>query len=216
MDDAQLGEVFERAWINEGFLSREHEEARLAAGRETLHRFRAWATSPGARVPAFVEREFAFSLEGVRIRGRWDRVDVEPVERGTATELAAVDTDAGLDVVSPTLDLAAERVTITDYKSGIDDPGRATARARDSLQLRIYALAWQAQTGRLPDAVALHFLEPGVSGVVPVEGRRIAEARRTINAVAAGVRARAFEASPSYQACSGCPYREICPASVAR
>jgi DNA helicase-2/ATP-dependent DNA helicase PcrA len=216
MDDAQLGEVFERAWTNEGFLSREHEEARLAAGRETLHRFRAWATGPGARVPAFVEREFAFSLDGVRLRGRWDRVDVELVERAVSTDEPAVDTDVGLDVISPTLDLAAERVTITDYKSSIDDPGRATARARDSLQLRIYALAWQAQTGRLPDAVALHFLEPGVSGVVPVEGRRIAEARRTIDAVATGVRARAFEARPSYQACSGCPYREICPASVAR
>jgi len=37
-----------------------------------------------------------------------------------------------------------------------------------------------------------------------------------IRTAAAGIRARAFEPSPSYMACSWCAVREICPASVAR
>ena len=80
MTEDELIASFEAAWSNEGFLSREHEEARLAAGRETLRRFREAQLEPGATIPAWVEREFTFSLGGDRIRGRWDRVDIEPVE----------------------------------------------------------------------------------------------------------------------------------------
>ncbi len=36
MSEEQLFAAFEAAWTNDGFLSREHEEARLAAGREAL------------------------------------------------------------------------------------------------------------------------------------------------------------------------------------
>ena len=78
MSDEELDAAFEQAWTNEGFLTREHEEARLAAGREALRRFRAEQLKPDAVVPAYVEREFSFSLDGDRVRGRWDRVDIEP------------------------------------------------------------------------------------------------------------------------------------------
>ena len=78
MSEAELDEVFESAWTNEGFVSREHEEARLEAGRRALRRFRAAQLEPGAVIPTYVEREFSFTLGGDRVRGRWDRVDVEP------------------------------------------------------------------------------------------------------------------------------------------
>src|SRR5205807_1129681 len=77
---AELDASFEAAWTNEGFLSRDHEEARLANGRATLRRFREAQLQPGAVIPAYVEREFSFSLGGDRVRGRWDRVDIEPAE----------------------------------------------------------------------------------------------------------------------------------------
>ena len=56
------------------------------------------------------------------------------------------------DVVSPTLGmLGPERVTITDYKSSdVRDPAKARQRARESLQLQIYAMGYEAMTGRLP------------------------------------------------------------------
>ena len=80
MSDEELVAAFELAWTNEGFLTREHEEARLATGRESLRRFRAEQLKPDAVVPAYVEREFSFSLDGDRVRGRWDRVDIEPAD----------------------------------------------------------------------------------------------------------------------------------------
>lgn len=226
MTEAELVEAFERAWTSEGFLSREHEEARLEAGRAALRRFREDQLRPGAVVPAYVEREFSFSLEGDRIRGRWDRVDIEPAGApvagapiaGAAGERSDNGAEPHADVVTPTLPLLGrERVTITDYKSSdIRDPVRARQRARESLQLQIYALGYEAQTGRLPDAVQLHFLESGLVGRVDVDPKRLAKARDQIRKAAVGIRARDFGPRPDVLACTYCAFREICPASAAR
>jgi DNA helicase-2/ATP-dependent DNA helicase PcrA len=194
MSEPELVAAFEAAWTGEGFLTREHEEARLEAGRETLRRFRAEQLVPGALVPRHVEEDFTFALEGDRVRGRWDRVDVEPGDDGAAT-----------------------RVTITDYKSSdVRDPGRARSRARESLQLAIYALGWEAREGRLPDALQLHFLESGTIGRVAPEPKRLEAAREGIRQAAAGLREGRFEPTPDPIACGYCPFREICPASRAR
>jgi DNA helicase-2/ATP-dependent DNA helicase PcrA len=113
--------------------------------------------------------------------------------------------------------LGAELVTITDYKSSdVRDPAKARERARESLQLQIYAMGYEAMTGRLPDALALHFLESGLVGSVPVDPRRLARARERIAQAAAGMRARDYTPRPDYLACTYCAFRDICPASVAR
>jgi DNA helicase-2/ATP-dependent DNA helicase PcrA len=198
-------------------MSRDHEEARLAAGRAALRRFREAQLQPDAVIPTYVEREFSFTLGGDRVRGRWDRVDVVPVEEGSVAPAVTVATPSA-DVVSPTLGmLGPERVTITDYKSSdVRDPAKARQRARDSLQLQIYAMGYEAMTGRLPDAIALHFLESGLIGKVDVDPRRLAKAREKISQAAAGMRARDYTPRPDYLACTYCAFRDICPASVAR
>ena len=217
MSEAELVEVFEAAWSNDGFVSRAHEEARLDAGRAALRRFREAQLAPGAVIPTYVEREFSFTLGGDRVRGRWDRVDVEPVGEETPPEPARPEPDQQADVVAPTLAiLGRERVTITDYKSSdVRDPVKARQRARDSLQLAIYAMGYEAMTGRLPDAVQLHFLESGLVGRVEVDPKRLAKARQRIAQAAAGIRARDYTARPDYLACTYCAFRDICPASAA-
>jgi DNA helicase-2/ATP-dependent DNA helicase PcrA len=177
-------------------------------------------------VPAYVEREFSFMLDGDRIRGRWDRVDIELIDADPGVDADSGGADDGpgarrarsADVVNPTMGiLGRERVTITDYKStDVRDPIRARKRARDSLQLQIYAMGYEAMTGRLPDAVALHFLDSGLIGKVPVEPKRLAKARDRIATAAAGIRRRDYAATPDATACGWCPYRDICPSSVAR
>jgi DNA helicase-2/ATP-dependent DNA helicase PcrA len=224
MTEDELLAAFERAWSNEGFLTREHEEARLAAGRAALRRFREEQLKPEAVVPAYVEREFSFSLDGDRIRGRMDRVDIERLtgtsgaDGGGAPGAETVGARQHADAVSPTLPgLHPERVTITDYKSSdVRDPARARERARESLQLQIYAMAYQAETGRLPDALQLWFLESGLVGRVEVDEKRLDRARDSIRRAAVGIRARRFEATPDYLACGYCAFRDICPASAAK
>jgi hypothetical protein len=84
------------------------------------------------------------------------------------------------------------------------------------LQLQIYAMAYQAETGRLPDTLQLWFLESGLVGRAEVDERRLARARDSIRRAAAGIRARRFEATPEYLACGYCAFRDICPASASR
>ncbi len=217
MTEDQLYASFEAAWTNDGFLSREHEEARLAAGREALRRFRDEQLTPGAITPAWVEREFSFLLDGDRVRGRMDRVDIVPRDPGDPVPVMADEPGSGADVVEPTLGLSSERVVITDYKSSdVRDPARARQRAKDSLQLSIYAMGYEAMTGRLPDAVALHFLDSGLVGTAPVDRRRIDKAKASIRTAASGIRARDFTAKPDRLSCSWCAFREICPSSAVR
>ena len=101
---------------------------------------------------------------------------------------------ANADHVTPTLGIMGrEHVTITDYKSSdLRDPARARQRARESLQLQIYAMGYEAMTGRLPDQVALHFLDSGLVGKVDVDPKRLAKARERIATAAAGIRARDY------------------------
>jgi DNA helicase-2/ATP-dependent DNA helicase PcrA len=177
-----LVDAFRAAWVSEGFLSRTHEEQRLRAGEAMLRRFHAEeATAPWN--PTAVEQEFAFTLERNRVQGRYDLV----VERDG-------------------------HVTIVDFKTGdVREAKAAEKRARESLQLDLYALAHLRTRGRLPDRVELRFLETGlVAGKRPtLEDAAKTEAR--IRSAAEAIRQRAFPATPTWMACGQCPFRDICP-----
>ena len=180
----ELWAVFEGSWVSRGFLSRDHEEQRLEAGRQTLKSFFAREEEAGT-IPTFVEKEFGFALDRDRVIGRWDRVDA----RG-------------------------DEVVIIDYKSSdVRQPKEAKRRARESLQLGIYALAYRQTTGQIPTQVELHFLESGLSGVAQKTAEEIEETAAIITEVAAGIRARDFTAKPGYMACGYCAFREICPSA---
>jgi len=173
-------------WESVGFLTREHEEARRLSARDALARFWQEQQTDPAR-PAAVEQEFAVVLGRDRVRGRYDRVDVD----------------------------ADGRVSITDYKSSdVRDPGTAARRARESLQLGIYALAWERQHGKAPDELALHFLESGLVGRSDATDRRLDRAQERVVSVGDGIRAGRFEATPAANRCGFCPFREICPDAV--
>ncbi len=176
---------FERSWVNEGFLSREHEDQRLDAGRAALRRFFAYQEASGT-VPTFVEREFRFPVGPTLLRGRWDRVDIRGNE-----------------------------VVIIDFKStDVRTQQDADRRARESEQLAIYALAYKEVFGRLPDRVELHFLGAGevIVGRAARSEEDVAEMRETILRAAAGIRAQQFIATPDpYRACPYCAFNQICP-----
>ena len=181
--------AFDDAWRNEGFLTREHEEQRKRAGVAALTRFYHEEEASGEK-PTEVEREFGFNLEmnrGLnRVRGRFDRVDETP-----------------------------QGLVIVDYKSSdVTDQKKADQRAKESLQLKIYALAQHEATGRLPARVELRFLESGLTGRHTPTAEDLAIAREAIAEAARGIRQRRFEATPDYQACRYCPYNQICPSTA--
>jgi DNA helicase-2/ATP-dependent DNA helicase PcrA len=175
-----------RNWQPDGFLSRDHEDARFAAGQAALERFRTQQLASGVR-PVAIEKPFVFRFGSDEIRGRIDRLDETP---------------AG--------------AVITDYKSSdVRDQKRADTRARDSLQLQVYALAHEAETGDLPVAVRLHFIETGVVGSASATPDRVEKAREQIGQAISGIRAGSFAPKPSPIACGYCPFRTVCSASAA-
>ena len=179
----ELHAALDANWESVGFLTREHEEARQAAAHEAVARFWEEQQRDPAR-PTAVERDFTVAFGRDRLRGRYDRVDRD---------------EAG-------------RVVITDYKSSdVRDLATANRRARDSLQLSIYALAHEAESGSLPDEVALHFLESGIVGRAAPTERRLEKAQEQLAATAEGIRAGRFAATPGAMRCGYCPFREICP-----
>jgi DNA helicase II / ATP-dependent DNA helicase PcrA len=187
MSEQDLLAVFATHWSADGFLSRQHEEARFAAGQQALRLFLAGQLAAPSSAPVGIERSFSFRVGRDEIRGRIDRLD---------------DT--------------ADGAVITDYKSSdVRDQRKADQKARESLQLQVYALAYQAETGRLPGRTQLHFLDSGVVGRATPDAARLERATSTIAAAASGIRAGSFPARPSPVACGYCPYRQICTASAA-
>jgi len=177
--------ALDNAWRNEGFLTREHEEQRKRGGVAALTRFYHEEEAAGQK-PTDVEREFGFNLGLDRVRGRFDRVDETP-----------------------------DGLVIVDYKSSdVTDQKKADQRAKESLQLQIYALAQHEMTGRLPARVELRFLESGLAGRHTPTDLDLVKAREAIAEAARGIRRREFEATPEYQACRYCPYNQICPSTA--
>jgi DNA helicase II / ATP-dependent DNA helicase PcrA len=179
----ELHAELDRHWESTGFVTRAHEDARRASARDALTRF--WNEQQASPAPVIgVEQEFAFRFGPDRVRGRIDRIDRDP--------------DGAIGVV--------------DYKSGdVRDPATATRRSRESLQLAMYALAWESEHGRPPDRLALHFLESGEVGLSQATPARLEKARSLIASAAAGIRAKRFDANPGPMRCASCPFRTICP-----
>ena len=71
-------------------------------------------------------------------------------------------------------------------------------------------------TGAFPQRVELRFVETQAVGRhVPTEDDA-REATESVEAAAAGIRARRFDATPSRQACRYCAYNQICPFTATR
>jgi RecB family exonuclease len=152
---------------------------------EALRRFHQREIESGP-MPAAVERPFRIGLEDVILTGRIDRVDE-----------------------------GSDGTALVDYKTAeVDEEEKADKRAKDDLQLSVYALAWREMTGKMPDRVELRYVTAGTSGVAAMTESRIEKTRETIAEVAASIRAGAFTARPSEYACRRCPCRPICRESA--
>ena len=109
------------------------------------------------------------------------------------------------------MDDGPDGTAIIDYKtSELDDDDRADEKARESLQLRIYALAHLELTGRLPARIELRYVLSGARGASQPDAGMIDRTREKVLAIAESVREGKFEARPSAHTCSICACRPIC------
>ncbi len=183
----ELLKLYDKFWIPEGYLSREHEEQRYHNGKEMLLEYYKHQQEE-ATVPLGVEEEFKFIVDGnIRITGRWDRLDEKDGQR-----------------------------IIIDYKTsaGILDEKDAQEETKKSKQLVIYALGHKEKYRKLPDLVGLYFLGSGIFSSIKIKNKKFDKILEEIHIVAEGIRSGIFDAKPGYYSCEFCPYRSICSKSI--
>ncbi len=177
---------YSKNWVNEGFLNREHEELRKAAGERALRLFYRREEGSG-RLPAFVEKPFRWQEAGIRFSGRFDRIDFE---------------DAGPIII--------------DFKStDAASQKEADRRTADSLQMDVYALSFLKTEGMLPVEARLHFLESDIVGHATKGEKELRRAGEKIRQASEGIRGGDFTARPDWHNCSFCEFKTICPSSFA-
>jgi len=184
---ADVLEIFRASFDPQGFLDEKHQQERFRTGQEALIRFFNDEQKRNSQ-PLFIEKEFSFMLGDNKISGRFDRID-----------------------------RAKDGVVIMDFKtSQISAQKDADKRVKESLQLRLYALAYHAVFGAMPERVALYFLESGIIGIHHIEDSDLEEVKEKIKEVSVGIRNKNFPATPKYMACQYCAYNQICPYAMVR
>lgn len=179
--EEEILRVFKASWRSEGFISKEHERKRWEDGVKALKRF-IERDRTGGITPAAVERDFNVDFGGFVVRGRWDLIE----ER-----------DDGPYII--------------DFKtSDVRDEKKAERKARESLQLKLYALSYWKSFGELPAGCELHFVDSGVVGSAAFDEKVMDKTVRTVGEVAEGIRRRDFAARPDYLNCSWCAFNNIC------
>lgn len=194
----KLLEIFEKTWISEGFLSIEHEQRRLVAGKKVIEDF--WRREKNKKtLPTFIEKEFRFGLRDVLVTGRYDRVDVGNPPAGG--------------------------VRIIDFKS---TEGRSKEdvekSAKNSTQLKVYALAYYKNYKVIPEFVGIYDLGTGIVGGYSPTKKMLEETGEEILEISQKLRSNLkedkFPAKPKYYgrvpACNYCAFNSICPFSQAR
>ncbi len=184
--EQDLLKEYHKRWVNEGFLSREHEEMRKAAGEKALHLFFARQQTENS-VPRYLEKKFKWHMGKLGFTGRWDRIDYE--ESGAA---------------------------IIDFKAAeVKDQKTADKKTKDSLQMDLYALSF-LKTHDVPlKETRLYFLESNIIGCAEKGEKEIKHAMEKIRQAESGIRLESYEARPDWHHCSLCAFRTICPYSYA-
>lgn len=188
--EKDIHHIFLDNWSPQGFISREHEEARLKAGKLALKRFFAKQKKSDSSIKC-VEEGFKILKDKIQIKGRFDLV----LESRTSGR--------------------GSRVFIVDFKSSeVKDQETADKKAKESVQLGIYALAWKEMFGKMPDGLQLYFFESGLTGACQKNGDDLIKLWQKIRKTADAIRSADYHATPNPIRCGYCPYSELCPSSA--
>ncbi len=169
-----LHEAIDTQWRSEGFVSKGQETRRKEQAHKALDYFIA-RQQDELEAPTRMEMPFEFELPDMkaRIRGRMD---------------AVIEGENGVE--------------IRDYKtSDVDDQKKADKKAKDSLQLATYALAWRSMMGKLPQAATLDYIETGVRGTTSPTDTSIDALLQKIQQVVDGIRSGNFAPSGNHFYC---------------
>lgn len=129
---SEVFQIFENSWNSEGFVSLQHEKDQFARGKKVLQAFYSREESNND-IPQYIEKEFQLKLDQLKLKinGRYD---------------AVYDRDG--------------KVEVRDFKTGsVDTMKNAEKKLKESVQMKIYALAWEKTHQMAVDSTSLYFVE---------------------------------------------------------
>ncbi|MDP4038940.1 MAG: ATP-dependent DNA helicase [bacterium] len=160
----ELFNVLDKNWINEGFISIDHEKKRYKRAKKVIKNFFNREQKSG-KLPIYVEKPFSFKLNDIKVvvAGRYDAVYIR-----------------------------SGKIEIRDFKTGQKDSLKIVENAlKSSIQLGIYGLAWEKTQGQPPSKLSLDFLDNNI--LVSTDKIRNEAILSKISKVADGIRANNFK-----------------------
>ena len=154
----------------------------------------------------FRERAVA-ALRSYWERDRKDDGEPEWVERSFSFKLGPHLVRGRVDRVDR---LAAGGYELIDYKTG---KPKAAAELSEDLQLSLYQMGARESWGVDPSAQSYYYVLTGEKVPVRHSEEDLERARESVDEIAAGILEQRFEPKPSYELCSFCDYRIVCPAA---
>jgi DNA helicase-2/ATP-dependent DNA helicase PcrA len=176
---SELTSMIDELWSSDGFDSKKQEQQRRQQAHEAVERFYQ-SQETQKLLPKFTEEKLEFELPAAKalIRGRFDAVFEYP--------------DGSVE--------------IRDYKTSfVDSADKAEDKAKKSVQLAIYALAWKYRTGKAPDRVALDYVNTGKTGVATKTAKQLELIEQKIIKASEGIRAGEFPPQGDHRYCSHRP-----------
>jgi len=128
----ELYQVYQNSWSSEGFMSLQHEKDQLERGKKVLQKFYTREQQKND-VPEHIEKEFQLKIDQhkIKITGRYDAV----FDR-------------------------KGKIEVRDFKTGaVDTMKAAQIKLNDSIQMKIYAMAWEKTHQSPVDSMSLYFVE---------------------------------------------------------
>lgn len=165
-----MEERLQELWSDRGYASKKIADQAKKLAVQALHKFVAREKDSEKKIGG---SEVPIKLEipeaKLRIRGRID---------------AYFETEGGIE--------------LRDFKTGRKtDAESLSRRAKQSIQLRTYALAFQESTGQLPTQVVLDYVVSGTEGRAELTPKVIENHRRKLIDIANKIRSRDFRPKPS-------------------
>jgi DNA helicase-2/ATP-dependent DNA helicase PcrA len=106
--------------------------------------------------------------------------------------------------------LADGRHELIDYKTG---KPKTALELREDVQLSLYQMGARESWGMETSAQSYYYVLDGEKVPVEHSEEELERVRGTVAEVARGIAGQEFEPTPSYEICSFCDYRIICPAA---
>jgi len=180
----KLLDIYENAFISNGYKSLGHMVARKKHGQEILiayyNKFKDYFGNP-----LYLEKSFTLRIGEIVLKGRFDRVD--------------------------TLDDDNTIVEIFDYKTGRTKTQKEVDK---DLQLSIYAMAAEQNLGKKVEKLSLYFLDENLKVTTSRDIKSLDKAKEKIQDIAQEIISENFIGTPSKFKCAMCDYRNICNEAI--